>query len=93
LHTRTHRPPPCLPTRLKVTQHPKCRLRVTIIQRPVSQPASGDATAGNSSAAQGSDGGEDGGSKFQLNSLIMSHLPVVLDNRIAGAAGGMAEAG
>lgn len=50
----------------KVSQHPRCKLRVTIVQ-----PDDG------------------GGSKVQLNAVMVAHFPVVIDQRIAGEAGVM----
>ena len=36
-------------------------------------------------------GGSGGGEKFQLSALMVSHFPLVLDGRIAGEAGGLAD--
>ncbi|KAL4440672.1 hypothetical protein ABPG77_000381 [Micractinium sp. CCAP 211/92] len=53
----------------KVSQHPRCRVRVTI--------------------AQPGDDSSSGGSKVQLNALMVAHFPLAIDQRIAGEAGGM----
>lgn len=91
---------------MQVTQSAKCRVRLTIVDRSSGGGTQGAGTGGNSTEGAGpsSGGGGNsmqqdagpsttGGSKFQLTSVMVAHLPVVLDNRIAGRASGMAENG
>ncbi|KAI3436557.1 hypothetical protein D9Q98_005973 [Chlorella vulgaris] len=77
----------------QVTQHPKCRLRLTIVERANEQTAEVANDGSSTQAAATNATSIPSGSKFQLSSVMVAHFPVVLDNRIAGTAGGLSDHG
>jgi len=86
-------PPPPSPPIKQVSQHPKCRIRVTILERRKDSGSGADgegSKGGSGSGGGGSEGSSSGsgGHKVQLSAVMVSFLPVI-DSRVAGAAAGM----
>lgn len=74
---------------VKVSQHPACRIRLTISSGDDDGGGGSSGKEGSGAGSKGGGGGRAAGSKFQLSSLMISSVPLELHSSVVVEAGAL----